>query len=102
VTPVAPALGARTGAATNIAATSATLVGDTTSDGQPSSYHFDYGTAADYGQTTSIAVTNESGQVTADVNDLAPGTEYHFRIVVADAAGQWIAGDDMTFTTAVA
>jgi hypothetical protein len=95
-------LAAQTGTASNVTATSATLEGDVTPDGPQTSYHFDYGTTAAYGATTpaQIADSTQPVHVTADLNGLTPGTEHHYRLVVADAGGAWTTGDDATFTTA--
>lgn len=97
------AFAARTGTASNVTASSATLEGDVTSNAAQTSYYFDYGTTTGYGQITAAATADGTTQpvhAAVDVNGLAPGTEYHFRLVVADASsGSWTTGDDATFTT---
>jgi hypothetical protein len=101
-TVVSDGLAARTGVASNVTASTATLEGDLTPAGPQSSYYFDYGTTTAYGQTTHAQVadaTSADVHATADVNGLSMGTEYHFRLVVADAGGDWTTGDDATFTT---
>lgn len=97
---LAPVL-ARTAPASGVAATSATLEGDAAANGSAPSYHFDYGSTTAYGQTTDVQTANGSGptHVTALVNGLSAGTEYHYRIVVASPDGQWTTGEDGTFTT---
>ena len=96
-------LAARTGGAANVTADSATLEGSATTEGLQTSCHFDYGTTAAYGETTPAQFSDGAAQaihVSAAVSGLAPDTSYHFRLVVADASGQWTTGDDATFTTA--
>jgi hypothetical protein len=102
-TTTSASLAARTGTASNVAASSATLEGDVTPNGPQTSYHFDYGTTDGYGVTTPVQIaetTTEPVHVTADVNGLSPDTEHHFRLVVSDSGGAWTTGDDATFTTA--
>jgi len=99
----AATLAAHTGAASNVTAGSATLEGDVTAEGLQTSYYFDYGTSAAYGQTTAAEFSDGSTQfihVAAEIGGLAPATEYHFRLVVADTSGRWTTGEDATFTTA--
>lgn len=95
------ALLASTATATAVTATAATLEGDAAANGSVPAYHFDYGTSTAYGQTTAVQAASNSGQshVTAGVDGLSAGTEYHFRIVVASPDGQWKTGDDATFVT---
>jgi hypothetical protein len=101
-TRTAAALAAKTGNASNVTASTATVEGDVTPSGEETSYYFDYGTSSGYGATTPAQVIGRGSQpvhVTGELNALQVGTEYHFRLVVADAGGAWVTGDDMTFTT---
>ncbi len=91
---------ATTGGASNITLTSATVSGTINPEGLATSYELDLGADTSYG--TSIYGEVESG--TEDVNievgleDLAPGTTYHYRIVAINSDGRTY-GADQTFTT---
>jgi hypothetical protein len=68
------------------------------------SYHFDYGTTTAYGSSTAstpLADGNSAIPVTANLTGLAPGTTYHYRLVVTNTDGT-TTGADKTFTTASA
>jgi hypothetical protein len=86
--------------ATNVASTSATLGAQVNPIGTASEFRFEYGTSVSYGQ----AVTGSTGEVTGDVlasrhlQELQPGTTYHYRIAVQNAFGT-AEGADHTFTT---
>jgi hypothetical protein len=70
----------------------------------PASYHVDYGTTTGYGSTTAdspLAAGNSAVPVSVDLGSLAPGTTYHYRLVVTNVDGT-ATGDDKTFTTASA
>lgn len=97
---IAPPAVTQTTPASGVTATSATLEGDAVSDGEPPSYHFDYGPTTGYGQMTDEVTSDAAAaHVTASINGLTPVTDYHFRIVVTNANGQWTTGSDMLFTT---
>jgi hypothetical protein len=81
----------RTGSATDVTATTATLQGADANSGE--SYHFEYGLTTAYGTSTPTATSN-GGTLTAALASLHAGSTYHFRIV--SAAG---AGSDVTFST---
>ena len=92
-----------TGAATAIVADAATLNGMVNPNGgEVSDCHFDYGRTADYGSTAPCATTVGQGisavAVTAQLAELSPDTEYHFRLVASNAAGTGT-GADAVFTT---
>ncbi|HLX32549.1 MAG TPA: fibronectin type III domain-containing protein [Gaiellaceae bacterium] len=93
VTYVAPPV---TGSASSITNTTATING-TDSNADTSNgdmYHFDYGTTMSYGTSTSDAPST-TGNLSADLTGLSPGTTYHFRIVSSEGGD----GADATFTT---
>ena len=88
---------ATTGAATSVGETGATLNG-TLGAGGASTAYFQYGTTAAYGASTaaqSVGASSGPSPLAAAVGGLAPGTTYHFRLVV-DAVAY---GGDQTFTT---
>jgi hypothetical protein len=95
--------GAATGAASAIAATSATLNGTAFNpDVATAGVSFEYGTTTAYGTQTppqDVGAASAAAPVTAAVSGLAPGTAYHYRVLVTNAVGA-AAGEDQTFTTA--
>ncbi len=61
----------------------------------------EYGPNASYGSMTaldSLLVASHSAQITG----LTPNTQYHYRVLSRDAAGNLATGTDQTFTTAAA
>jgi hypothetical protein len=92
-------------AVTNITRTSATLNGSFTGNGDPTTYHFEWGTDTSYGNSTpESAPTSATGTVpaSADLSGLDVYREdsppYHFRLVATNSAGTTY-GPDMTFHT---
>jgi hypothetical protein len=88
-----------TRAATGITRTSAVLNGNLTSLGDPTSVQvsFEWGTDASYGNETAPDTMMDIGAFSAPIDELSPGTIYHYR---AKAIGNGTAyGEDMTFTT---
>jgi hypothetical protein len=94
---------ATTQPATNVTATSATLNGTVAPNGEPTTYHFEYGTTTAYGSRTpeQTVTGNKSKKVSSTVFGLQPSTTYHFRVVATNASGT-VNGADMTFRTAAA
>ncbi|MHB8694712.1 MAG: fibronectin type III domain-containing protein [Solirubrobacteraceae bacterium] len=90
-----------TEAAAGISPTGATLQGLVDPRGCATTYRFEYGTTAAYGQLTPLIAAG-SGTTTvpeaAALTGLAPTTVYHYRIVAADAAGTTV-GHDVAFAT---
>ncbi len=95
---------ATTGNATAVSETAATLRGTVDPAGQPTSYYFNYGTSASYGQKTPELTVGEDSTnhaVSAVLAGLAAGTLYHFQLVATYASGaSTVLGSDQTFTTA--
>jgi hypothetical protein len=89
-----------TGAASNITLTTATVAGTINPEGLETSYELDLGSDTTYG--TSIygeaGSANTSTQVTVGLQNLAPGSTYHYRIVAINSDGRTY-GADRTFTT---
>lgn len=99
--PAAPPA-ATTGAASEVTLTSATVSGTINPDGLATSYEVDFGSDTGYG--TSIYGEAGSGTepitISVVLQNLAPSTIYHYRIVATNADGT-AAGEDQTFTTPV-
>lgn len=90
-----------TGAAQSVTATSATLTGDVNPEGQPTTYHFEYGLNNKYGSvtpSTSAGSGTTNAAVSATIGSLTPGTTYHYRLVATNASGT-TTGSDKTFKT---
>jgi phosphodiesterase/alkaline phosphatase D-like protein len=100
--PPPPAPSATTGDA-SVTGTSASLNGSVNPNGVNTSYYFEFGTTANYGQQTppqgagsgSAAVT-----VSASLSGLTASTTYHYRLVAVGPGGAFSIGGDRTFTTA--
>jgi hypothetical protein len=99
-TAIAPS--AATSAADGITTAAATLDGVVNPHALATTYHFEYGPSASYGQST-VAAGAGSGAidkaVSAAVAGLSPGATYHYRLVATSTAGT-TDGPDLTFTTA--
>ena len=92
----AAAPGASTGGAKSVTATTATLNGTVDPNGEPTTYHFEFGPTTAYGSRTpdaGLPAGNKGVAVSAAVSGLAPGTQYHFRVVAVNASGTKLGGD---------
>jgi hypothetical protein len=101
-----PAPVAATGAAAQVAQTTATLAGTVDpNDALLSDCRVEYGTTAAYGQDAPCSALGLVGSgpqaVTASLAGLAPGTLYHYRLVALSGAGEGV-GAEETFTTVTA
>ncbi len=72
--------------------------------GGATSWWFEYGATTTYGHATphtsvDLAGPSDSAPVFADVADLEPGTEYHYRLCTEGHDGLGICGGDRTFAT---
>ncbi len=102
-TPVVPAPTVSTGGASGVAVGQATLSGSIDPEGWDSTYGFQYGTSTGYGSqwpTVPVDLGGLSGAqpVSVAVQNLLPGTTYHYRLVASNAGGTSY-GADETFTT---
>jgi len=73
-----------TGGALSISPTGMTLTGLVATDGQPTTYYFQYGLAPTYGlQTAPVTIAAADAPVTveAGLGGLTPGTVFHYRLV---------------------
>jgi hypothetical protein len=103
----APALVVVTGAASGAAQTAAMVSGALDPNGLASNYGFQIGTQAGvYGPEVGIGRLEpgvlEARTVTFALQNLRPGTAYHYRLVASNAYNATVYGGDETFTTAVA
>jgi len=97
--PVAPT--AVTGEATHITRHSARLNGTVNPNGAATTYYFEWGLTAAYGNTTavqSISSGNSYVAVTASLTGLASESTYHYRLVSTNSFGTRF-GADMTLKT---
>jgi hypothetical protein len=102
----AASLDVNTGAPSNITATSATIVGYLQSLGAYRSAYvwFEWGISQGYGQTTPMQTLFSPGQYNFTLQNLNPGTTYHFRAlaVPTSAGSNTVHGFDGVFTTTYA
>ncbi len=92
---------ATTGAASVVLSNGAHLTGSVLPAGVETTYQFQYGPTAAYGQQTALAVAGSGTSkvsVGATIGGLAAGTPYHYRLVAISADGT-TAGADAAFTT---
>ena len=79
----------------------ALLVARINPNGNPTTYHVEYGTDASYGNSTDeeeVGADETVHTITTHLAGLAPRTTYHYRYVVSNAIGV-VEGPDRTFTT---
>ena len=100
IVPTSPPVGI-TGSATNIGYTQATLNGSVNPGGLGSTFSYQYGTSSTYDHiTSSTAIGSGTLPVSCpmDINNLQPGTLYHYQIVTSNSSATTY-GLDQTFTT---
>ena len=93
-----------TNAATAIGSLQATLNGSVNPRGLLTTYHFEWGTTASYGQSGasfSIGAGEGANAVRETINQLSPNTTYHYRVVATNSLGTAY-GSDRAFTTETA
>lgn len=80
----------------------ATLNGSVNPNGVSSSYYFEFGTTANYGQQTppqGAGSGSGSVSVSASLSGLTASTTYHYRLVAVGPNGAFAIGADRTFAT---
>ncbi len=91
---------ATTNSATNKNGNSATLNATVNPNDLITSVHFEWGTTASYGHTTTPSISLPAGPdnifVSANITGLTPGQTYHYRVVATNADGT-TNGTDMSF-----
>lgn len=95
-----------TGPATQITSTSAALTGDIDTNNAETTYRFEWGNTADYGNSVpvpdaSAGAAGTTVTVTERLNGLRPDTVYHYRLVASNVAGS-DEGEGRTFRTRAA
>jgi streptogramin lyase len=101
--------GVATEAATGVSSTAAVMPALVNPHGQATSYHFDWGTTSAYGaqlpaMDAGVGADSSEHALTQGLTGLAPGTQYHFRIVASNCGGcaeGTAYGADRTFMTTV-
>ena len=93
----------KTGGASSVSATSATVSGSINPHNRATSFWFDYGTTSKYTwKTPSQPVSGTTDKaVSFTIGGLTPGKTYHYRVVARSDAGTEY-GADAHFTTSVA
>jgi hypothetical protein len=103
IPPPGPLVVAGSQSATEIGPTGATLNATVNPEGDATEYHFEYGTSASYGSSTTVTPltggTFEDQAATAAISGLSPRTTYHFRVVATNGASETTLGPDQTFET---
>lgn len=98
--PVAPTV--KTGSASSISATGATLNATVNANGSSTTAVLQYGTTTSYGDSVSVSQNPVTGTTITSVSGvltgLTPHTVYHYRVKALNAAGTAY-GADSTFTT---
>jgi len=99
-----PPPSANTGLAAGVTTTTATLTGSVVTNGETTSFYFQYGPSTSYGYQTAAqnvtAVTTPTATgVSATLTDLSPGTTIHYRLVAMHAGVAPEVGADETLTT---
>ena len=96
----------KTGSASNVSKTAATLAGTANPNSLATTAHFEYGLTVSYGSVTADQACGNGTtavSLSSAITGLAPNTTYHFRLVAMNAAtlfGGTTYGADATFTTA--
>jgi hypothetical protein len=99
--PPSPPPTATTSSAVSIGRTVATVRGRTNPKGSQTTYYFEYGLTAAYGNRTAsktLSAGNRTRTVSARLSGLQAGSTYHYRLVATNANGTAL-GNDRTFTT---
>jgi hypothetical protein len=102
-TPPVPAPVAVTGSVVEVSRSTASVTGTVDPVGWDTTYHFEYGTSTAYGSswpTVDVDMGALTGfqPVRIELQNLQPGTTYHYRLVATNPGGTSY-GTDQTFTT---
>lgn len=91
-----------TGAATPVSTTSENLAGTINPNGADTTYHFEYGTSATFGETSPVVDLGgglSPSSVTTTISGLTAGTTYTYALVATSVLGN-VVGATMTFQAA--
>ncbi|HEY3759341.1 MAG TPA: hypothetical protein VGL37_06235 [Solirubrobacteraceae bacterium] len=91
------------GAASEVASSSAMISGSVNPEGMATTYQFQYGTSESYGSLApatpqSVGSDSTTHELSAHLTGLSPGVEYHYRLLAINANGTGY-GQDLTFKT---
>jgi hypothetical protein len=94
----------RSGAATGVGSSGATLTGSVDPSGHSTNWYFQYGPSTGYGLVAPAHTASSGGarSVSEAVTGLTAGTTYHFRIVAQSSAGTSYSPDASFATTGAA
>jgi hypothetical protein len=97
---IAPGAGIGNEWSDDVKSTSATLNAEINPNGFPTTYRFEYGETTSYEKASLEEEAGSSGEITvsAHLQDLQAGREYHYRVTAINTLGT-IPGPDHTFTT---
>ena len=103
VSPTGPAPVVSQVAAVKITSSSVQLNGAINPEGDPTTWHFEYGLTASYGLETSPQTMSGLGirPINSPITGLRAATTYYYRLVANSANGQYV-GPGLTFTTKAA
>ncbi len=82
-----------------VGATGATVSAQVDTGGLETTFLVQYGTTSSYGSETSVKLPAGTSTATTRLSGLQPDTEYHFRVLVANADGSKTSATDMIFRT---
>jgi phosphodiesterase/alkaline phosphatase D-like protein len=99
-----PPPSAATGVASAVTTMTATLTGSVVTNGQTTSFYFEYGPSTSYGyqtaaQNVTAVTTPAASAVSATLTDLSPGTTIHYRLVAVHTGVIPEYGADEALTT---
>jgi len=94
-------IGLTTEPPTHVSGGAATLNGSFLGDGEETKYYFEWGTTEAYGKQTAKEATSATGpqSPSSNLTELAPNTEYHYRVIAENESGETSNGEDQNFTT---
>jgi virginiamycin B lyase len=106
-TTLAAAPVATTATASLVGETSATLNADVTPNGATTTYHFEFGLTAGYGDRVpaseaAVGADTLPHALQQTLGGLVPGTTYHYRVVATNSVGTTYGGDQLFTTVAPA
>jgi hypothetical protein len=90
--------GTETLPATEVTPQAAMLNGALDAEGQSTTFHFEWGPTAGYGNVTAAAPATDGTPISAPIEGLTTYTAYHYRLVATNAIGTTYGGDEVLTT----